>query len=36
MQLSKMTSPKLLPAGSVVILLIILQHAEHFCVRRAA
>lgn len=31
-----MTSPKLLPAGSVVILLIILQHVEHFCVRRTA
>jgi len=31
-----MTSLKLLPAGSVVILLIILQHVEHFCVRRTA
>lgn len=31
-----MTSPKLLPAGSVVILLIILRHVEHFCVRRTA
>lgn len=31
-----MTSPKLLPAAAVVILLIILQHVEHSCVRRAA
>lgn len=31
-----MTSPELLPAATVVILLIILQHVEHSCVRRAA